>query len=132
MIELAYINYEWKIDQSTDRKFREKTGLDISNVLWKYWEAYSKSMTDSSLALMVNTTIINNEEDAAYLFYCVFNSANSCVSLEEITDAVHRTSNIPSDNDELSKSWFIVMVQLAQQVSEYRENINKPKKKADT
>ena len=132
MITLAYIDYKWSISDGVRREFKEKTGLDLGNTLWGFWLAYQKSLNNSSLVLMDEMTGVCDYFHAMDLFYCMFNGANSCVTMEEISDAMSRTSNIPTDNPEMAQSWFIVMVQLAQAVSDHLSNINKPKKKADS
>ncbi|MCP4987573.1 MAG: hypothetical protein GY928_16400 [Colwellia sp.] len=132
MVTLAYIDYEWSISDGTRKRFKEKTGLDLANTLWAFWLAYERSLNNSALVLMDEMTNVCDYFDAMDLFYCMFNDANSCVTIEEISDAMARTSNVPSDNPEKAHSWFIVMVQLAQQVSEYMSEMNKPKKKADS
>ena len=130
MIKLAYIEYDWKISLAAKRKFKERTGLDLMNTLWGFVTAHRSTTGMDDLEVMHVLSGVCGEFDAADVFYCLFNEANSCVTLDEISDGMERTSGL-SVEDGLSQPWPLVLVKLAYDVEEYYRNINKAKKKAD-
>ena len=130
MIKLAYIEYDWKISLAAKRKFKERTGLDLMNTLWGFMVMHRSTAGMDDIQVMHKMTSICSEENCADIFYCLFNEANSCVTIDEIADAMERTCGL-SNVDDLSHPWPSVMVQLAMDVEEYYRNINNPKKKAD-
>ena len=131
MIKLAYIEYDWKISLAAKRKFKERTNLDLMNTLWSFIVAHRDTADMDDFQVIKEMTSVCSEFDAADIFYCLFNEANSCVTADEVADAMERTSGL-SVEDGLSQPWPLVMVKLALDVDEYYRNINQPKKKADS
>jgi len=69
--------------------------------------------------------------DASYLFYSVIKQVESGVSLDEIQDAMHRVSWMPTESENgLCEPWPLIMLGLATEANAYFSQI--AKKKADS
>ena len=66
--------------------------------------------------------------DASYLFYSVIKQVGAGASLEEIQDAMHRVSWMPTESEDgLCEPWPLVMLGLATDANVYFSEIAKKK-----
>ena len=119
---------------SAMKQFKDNTGCDMWHVLWGFINAYRDSEGLDQFKRLEVMTGVCDFFTASELFHALFSAKNSCLSLEEIQDGMHRVSGRPNaDDDELSHPWPLVMVVLAYEIDAYyAKNIDTVKKKADS
>jgi hypothetical protein len=134
VIKLAYIEYPYKITNGAIKQFYDKTALDLDGVLYEYLLAYReipKGSDDIKVTALMKR--VCPKVLAAELFHAIFKAENSCVSIDEVQDAMSMVSGRHNpEATECSHPWPLVMVKLAYDVDEYKfNNITSAKKKAD-
>jgi hypothetical protein len=128
MIKLCYKEYEYKITLGACKYFYEQTGKDLQHSLLLYLEACDISREMSSLSRLRLFHGLLSAKDASYLFYSVIKQAVDGVSLDEIQDAMHRVSWMPTESEDgLCEPWPIIMLGLATEANVYFSSIAKKK-----
>jgi hypothetical protein len=131
MIKLCYKEYEYKITLGACKYFFEQTGKDLQYSLLLYLEACDTTRKMASISRLRLFHGLMSAKDASYLFYSVIKQTSSAASLEEIQDAMHRVSWMPTESEDgLCEPWPLIMLELATNANIYFSEI--AKKKVDT
>ena len=116
------------------KHFKDVSGLDLWNTLLKYLTAFRSSEDMQDLERLEVMTSVCDFLTASELLHCLFKAENSCVTLEEVQDAMTLVDGRPlKDDNEKCLPWVIVMVLIALDIDKYQAQNLKDfcKKKAD-
>lgn len=131
---LCFIEYPFKMSLAAKKQFKDITGLDLWNTLLKYLTAFRRSEGLQSFERLEVLTGVCDFLTASELLHALFIQENSCVSLEEIQDAMAMVEGRPLEDDsDKCLPWVMVMVLIALDVDSYQQKNLKEfcKKKAD-